>query len=303
MPLHNLSCSHFPSRVALALEHTADVEAEVRHVARAADLDRDGAAGAALLPEDRIDRLQQERLHADRHLRDFRVEQELAPEVERLGLERVRPRQLDFRAGHGEGDVRQHEPAIRERETSLEVRDDALLLRLRRLPASTLAQLFDLSLHVVVGESRSENREPSIQPQALGDVVLAGRQHEFRREREPADHWRCRRPDRHRHDVFDARLVHRDIECDRAAVLSLRRVEHGARRVQGGAQEPAVNHFQPRVAVGAVDECLIFHVERERMTADLDREVGRVGLAVGLELAQIPFKFPGKENTSSPFSS
>ena len=44
--------------------------------------------------------------------------------------------------------------------------------------------------------------------------------------------------------------------------------------------------LQPRVAVGAVDERLILHVERERMPADRDREVGRVGLAVGLELGQ-----------------
>ena len=82
-------------------------------------------------------------------------------------------------------------------------------------------------------------REPSVQSQALGDVVPAWRQHECRPERQPADDRRSRRCDHHRHDVLDARLVHRDVERDRPAVLPLRRTEHGAGRVQVEARNQA----------------------------------------------------------------
>ena len=68
--------------------------------------------------------------------------------------------------------------------------------------------------------------------------------------------------------------------------MPLRGAEHGARRVQVGAQKPRVDRIQPRVAVGAVDERPIVHMQREWMTADLDREVGRVGLAPGLQLGK-----------------
>ena len=69
-------------------------------------------------------------------------------------------------------------------------------------------------------------------------------------------------------------------------LLAFRSVEHGADRVEVRAEEPRVDVLQARVAVGAVDERRVLHVQRERVAADLDREVGRVGFAVGLELVE-----------------
>ncbi len=69
-------------------------------------------------------------------------------------------------------------------------------------------------------------------------------------------------------------------------MLALLAVEHGAFRDQVRAQERRVDVFEPRVAVGAVDQRLILRAQRELVAADVDHEVGRIGFAVRVDLLQ-----------------
>src|SRR5207253_9708194 len=86
----------------------------------------------------------------------------------------------------------------------------------------------DLPLHIDVGEARPGEREPAVESQALRDVPVFGRQEEFRRQRQPANHRRLRRVDGHAHHVFDAREVHSYVERDGPPVLVSGRIEHAA---------------------------------------------------------------------------
>ena len=267
-------------------EDAMDVEPEVRRAPRSANFDGNGAAGAVLPLEQRIERFQQHRFPPGHRLRDPGVEQELSLEVQCFGLQGVVTGELDARTGDVERHRRKHQAPVRQLEPALKVRRHALLHRLSCFAATPLAQFLDFALHVVVGEPGLHDPELAVETKTIDHVVLAWGEQEFRIQLERADHRRRRRLHHHLHDVFDARLVHRDVERDRPPVLSFRRVEHRAGRVQVRVQEPRIDRVQPGVAVGPVDERPVLHVERKRMTADRDREIGRVGLAVRLELRE-----------------
>src|SRR3954464_7236343 len=75
-------------RASLLLENAAGIEPERGIVAGAGDLDGDGAA-ATLLAEDRIGDLEQQSLDPGRRLRNLRIHENSAGEINRAVLETV----------------------------------------------------------------------------------------------------------------------------------------------------------------------------------------------------------------------
>ena len=95
-------------------------------------------------------------------------------EVERLALSPQVPASSIPRAGHGEGDARQHESAVAQRASVPGVRDDTFLLRRPKPSRVHVAQRFDLSLHVGVGERARLTANRFVELQALDNLVPAG---------------------------------------------------------------------------------------------------------------------------------
>ena len=140
----------------------------------------------------------------------------MAEKRERFSLQDVLALQLHDGARNVECQPLQREDPIAERESPAEIRGD-----FRRRPAiASLARrphahLVDFALHVRVGEAASGDHEVAVETQLVDDVLVAGRELEFRLEPQRAGHRRLRRLDRELHHVLEPRGGHGDVEATR----------------------------------------------------------------------------------------
>src|ERR1700722_2929990 len=92
-----------------------EVKTEARRFARPGDLERKFGAGSVLLKE-RIDRLQQNRLPARRHLRQLRIQSQQTVKIKSISIETVLSRHVRMRSWNQKMQVRERENPLVQRE-------------------------------------------------------------------------------------------------------------------------------------------------------------------------------------------
>ena len=99
--------------------------------------------------------------------------------------------------------------------------------------------------------------------------------------------------------VLDAALFDRDVERDVTA-LHVLRADHGALRLEQRLADLRVNAFEPRVAVGAVDDRVELRHQVDRRACQVDPEIRDVGRAFDFDpferTAVPPFRREGAGN-------
>ena len=99
-------------------------------------------------------------------------------------------------------------------------------------------------------------------------------------------HRRFRRLHRHHHDVLEPRIVHDDVERDGATALIVGRVDDLSFRNEERLQKLRVDPVEHGVAVRAVDNRVVLRVQREGVPAHFNREFGRIGFAVDVDVIE-----------------
>src|ERR1700676_1687531 len=95
-----------------------EVEPEARSFSRPADGERNFGAGSILVKK-RIDRLQQNRLPAGRHLRQLRVQSQQTVKIESVPVQAVLPRHVCMRPRNLKMQVGKKEHSLTQRKSTL----------------------------------------------------------------------------------------------------------------------------------------------------------------------------------------
>jgi hypothetical protein len=193
--------------------------------------------------------------------------------------ERVRAIQPDRRAANGKRHLRQRQPRAIEHEAAGQVRGHVVHRQVRRPPAPSTAQFVDLVLHLAAGKTCRLDEELPLQVQASRNRLIARRQFEVRLELEPTAHLRRLRVERQSQHVLDVPVVDRDVQRDRASLLTWP-MDDAARGSEVRPPKRGAHRIEQRVAVGAVHDRGEDGVERHRLAADVEREIWRRAGAV-----------------------
>src|SRR5688572_30927057 len=175
-----------PPGSAFAVEQ---VQFELRFLDRPGNPDGQDGAGA-LLTEERIDRLQEERLEAGRGLRNLRPEPELTREVELFPAHGVVPRERHTCAVHGELEARQPQHPVAHRVGAAERRHHVVNLGVLGFALAAAAEFVDFVLHEIAREPAARDREVARQLDRFNDRLVARRQLHRAGEGELATHRR-----------------------------------------------------------------------------------------------------------------
>src|SRR5208283_505327 len=270
-------------------------EAEDRVFARSGNGDGDYGA-SALLFENRVEWLQEDRFHPAYNLREFRLQTKLTAEVQLTAIQIVGAVQKDGGSFHTKLEMSERGDAIFHVIVALQVSRSAPGVFLVGFAEAVTAEGSKLGTDLRIGEAGTLNAKIAIEEKFVEGFFFAGREDKLGLQLDGADHERLLRFNGEGEDVLQASLRGDDIQGDEMPLLfgnandtaigdEERLAENGAHRMKVGC------------AIGAIDGGGKRGAQRYAASDRIEGERRCIGFALDfnlVELAQVLSS--GREN-------
>ena len=166
-----------------------------------------------------------------------------------------------------------------------------MLLCLFGFAPAAQTQRVDLLLNLFIRKKSGSNLEGAVELQTVGDILRSGSDTHLRLHRDRSTQNRRIGLDAQLQKILDAGVIHHHTEFDVVA-LRIPRANHFAPRRERRMKKSRLHRLKISVAICAVDNGMKIGVQRHRMAARVEPEIGRIGRARNFNLPQAPIIFP-----------